>query len=110
MITTHEILLIIGMFAVTFGVRYLPILLSGRLEFPDAIERALRFVPVAVLTALILPMILLPDGEWALGLDNPYLIASLVSVVVAAWRRSLMLTIVVGLSVFFIIRLGWLGF
>jgi len=104
MLSVEEALLIAGMFAVTFSVRYLPLLMSGRIEFPASLERALRFVPVAVLTALIMPMILLPDGQWQVSVANPYLVASLVAVVVAAWRKNLLLTIVVGLVVFFILR------
>jgi len=59
---------------------------------------------VAVLTALAVPMILLPHNEWAVSLHNPYLIASVVAIVIAAWRQQLLLTIVVGLLVFFICR------
>lgn len=105
MLSVKEVLLIAGMFAVTFSVRYLPLMMSGRLEFPPSFERALRFVPVAVLTALIMPMILLPDGQWQLSLGSPYIVASLVAVAVAAWRKSILLTIVVGLCVFFVLRL-----
>ena len=102
--STDEILLILGMMAVTFGVRYVPLVMSGRVEFPPSLERALRFVPVAVLTALIFPMVMLPRGEWAVSATNPYLVASLVAVVVSVWRANLMLTIVVGLVVFFVWR------
>lgn len=105
MITFNELLLILGMVAVTFSVRYLPLLMSGRVEFPASLERALRFVPVAVLTALILPMVMLPHGEWLVSFNNPYLAASIVAIAVSAWRRNLMLTIVTGLVVFFSWRL-----
>jgi len=92
------------MAAVTFGVRYPALALSGRVSFPKWLERALRFVPVAVLTAISVPMVLLPGDEWAVSLTNPYLLASLVAIAVAAWRGNLMLTIVVGLVVFFLAR------
>jgi len=101
MTTTEEIILVLGMMAVTFGVRYPTLALSGRMRMPSWLERALRFVPVAVLTAISVPMIVAPQGELAVSLSNPYLAASIVAVVVAAWRRQLLLTIVVGLVVFF---------
>lgn len=97
---TAEWLMIAGMLAVTFGTRYLPLLLGRRNELPQSVQRGLRFVPVAVLTALVTPMILLPGGEWAISARNPYLVASIVAVVIAAWRRHLMLTIAVGMLVF----------
>ena len=48
----NEFLLVGGMFLVTLLVRYLPFGLAGSLQIPRALERALRFVPVAVLMAI----------------------------------------------------------
>lgn len=104
MITSSELRLILGMFLVTFGVRYVPLVLSGRITFSKKLERALRFVPVAVLTAITVPMVITPGGEWQLSASNPYLVAAVVTIVVAAWRKNLLLTIVVGLVVFFLWR------
>jgi len=73
---------------------------------PRWMERALRFVPVAVLTALSVPMLVMPEGEWALSIHNEYLMAGIVAIAVAAWRQNLLLTISVGLLVFFVLRYG----
>ena len=53
--TLNEVLLIIGMTAVTFIPRYGVLALLGRLEMPKPIFRALRYVPVTVLSAIIFP-------------------------------------------------------
>ena len=54
----EEALMILGMMVVTFGVRYSTLALSGRFQFPLAVKQALRYVPVAVLTAFVVPLII----------------------------------------------------
>lgn len=103
----NEILLILGMFAVTFGTRYLLWGTAGRFRFPPWLSDALGFVPPAVLTAIIVPAVLVPNGQQPdLSATNPYLLAALVALGIALWRRQLMLTIVVGMSVFMLLRWG----
>ncbi len=102
-----ELLLILGMFAVTFSIRYVLWGTAGRYRFPAWLSDALGFVPPAVLTAIIVPAVLIPDGQqlqphWS----NPYLPAALVALVIALWRKNLLLTIVVGMSVFMLLKWG----
>lgn len=104
-----EILLTLGMVAVTFPMRYLPMLLVGRVELSDGVRRSLEYVPVAVLTAIIVPMVLKPSGTLQLSLDNSYLFASIVAGVLAWKYQNLLATIGGGLVTF----VGWrllLGF
>ena len=100
----NEVLLILGMALVTFAVRYPPLALVGRLELPERVIRALRYVPVAVLTAIIVPAVLMPQGELDLRLENAYLIAALTAVVVSWRTKNLLLTIVIGMGVFLVWR------
>ena len=51
-----------GMVAVTYGIRLSFLVFGHRVAFPAWLERALRYVPAAVLTALIVPMALAPQG------------------------------------------------
>ncbi len=100
----NEILLILGMMAVTFGVRYVPLLIVGRVTLPDEVIRALRFVPVAVLTAIVVPAMLMPQGNLELQLTNAYLVAGIVALVVSWRTKNLLLTIVVGMGFFLLWR------
>ena len=101
-----EILLVLGMVAVTFPVRYLPLVAASRRPLPPALRRALEYVPVAVLTAICTPTVFLTEGRVHLGIDNPYLFGSLAAVVLA-WRwRNLLLTIGGGLAVFVLWKLA----
>lgn len=100
----NEVLLVLGMALVTFAVRYPPLALVGRLELPERVIRALRYVPVAVLTAIIVPAVLMPQGELDLRLENAYLIAGLTAVLVSWRTKNLLLTIVIGMGVFLVWR------
>ena len=97
-------MLVVGMMLVTFGVRYPLLALAGRVRIPASLERALAYVPVAVLTAISVPLVLKPSGDWWLAPGNPYLVASVVAILVAAFTRNLLLTIVIGMLIFFACR------
>jgi branched-subunit amino acid transport protein len=99
-----EAVLIFGMTLVTFGVRYPPLALIGRMRLPQPVFRALHYVPVAVLTAIVAPAVLLPEGELLLGPANPRLIGVLVAMVVSWRTRNLLWTIVSGMAVFLLAR------
>ncbi|MEM9952851.1 MAG: AzlD domain-containing protein [Chloroflexota bacterium] len=103
--TQNELFLIVGMMLVTFLPRYVPMLIIGRVDLPERLFRALRYVPVAVLTAILVPEAFVRDGQFTLALDNAYLYASIASVIIA-WRfNNLLLTIGGGLLFFFAWRL-----
>lgn len=100
--------LILGMLAITFAIRY-SLFAFPNLQFPPLVRQGLHYVPTAVLTAIVVPGMLLPDGEhWAVGLDNAYLLAGLATIAIAALTRHLLATIAGGLLVFFLLR-AWLG-
>lgn len=104
----EQIALIVGMMLVTFGVRYGVLAMSGRMQFSKRVEDALRFVPVAVLTALCTPILFKPEGTWLLSVENSHLIAGIVAIVIAAISRHLLLTIVIGMALFLTLHLGLL--
>lgn len=92
------------MLAVTFGVRYPILALSGRIVMPHWLVKALSYVPVAVLSAIAVPMMLAPQGNMQLSLDNEYLVAGVASIVFVALTRHLLWTIVLGMALFLALR------
>ncbi len=97
-------ILIFGMLAITFATRY-SLFAFPDLRFPPLVRQGLHYVPSAVLTAIVVPGMLMPDGRhWALSLDNSYLLAGLVTIGIAALTRHLLATIGGGLLVFFMLR------
>jgi branched-subunit amino acid transport protein len=103
----NEALLILGMFIVTFGVRYVLFAMAGRVHFPAWLSTGLSFVPPAVLTAIIVPAVLMPQGPLWISPTNPWLLAALVAVIVALIRKDLLTTIVLGMLAFMLFRFGF---
>ncbi len=94
----NELLLVAGMALVTFGVRYPVLMLVGKAPLPPAVLRALKFVPPAVLTAIIAPAVLFPrSAQLELSYANEYLVAAVVSAIVAWRTRNVLLTILIGM-------------
>jgi branched chain amino acid efflux pump len=94
----NEALIIAGMALVTIAVRYPVLALVGKISLPDPVFRALRYVPPAVLTAIIVPAALIPHDQIELNTSNSFLIATIVSVLVAWRTKNLLLTIVLGMA------------
>jgi branched chain amino acid efflux pump len=60
----------------------------ARLEMPPAVARALRFVPAAMLTAIVVPaVVFVAPGTLAFSYANPKLVAVLAAAFVA-WRTT----------------------
>jgi branched-subunit amino acid transport protein len=99
----NYVLLILGMALITWVIRAAVFVLGERLVFPPLVRTALGFVPVTVLTAIIVPMAVSPHGTSAeLTWRNPQLVGALAAIVVSALTRRPLLTIAVGLAVFFV--------
>jgi branched-subunit amino acid transport protein len=104
--TPSEMWMIAGMTLVTFGVRYPVLLLVSRTTLPRRVLEALKYIPTAVLTAIVVPAVLMPAGELEVSLANAYLVAGVVSALIAWRTRNLLLTIVAGMTFFLLWR--WL--
>ncbi len=90
----------------TFLIRLSFIFLLGRWPLPLRLARALRFVPPAVLSAIIFPEVLMHGGSLNLAVDNLRLWAALLAALVAWRTRSVLLTIAVGMGALYL--LTWL--
>lgn len=100
-IQLNEIYMITGMALVTFGIRYIMFPISGRFRFPELFEKSLSYVPPVVLTAIIVPSVLMPTGDSLnLKLTNPYLIGAIAACIVGGVFKNLLLTIVISMAVF----------
>lgn len=91
-------LLIIGMGLITYVERASFIILLGDRPVPPLFERALRFVPAAVLAALVFPAFVYNAGEMDFSFGNLRLLAGIVAGVVAWRTRNILLTIAVGMG------------
>lgn len=98
----REVYLIAGMAIVTFSIRYLLLAISNRVKLSAQLIQALRYIPPAVLTAIIVPATLIPSGEEIiLSYTNARLIGAIMAVIVSWYSKNLLLTILVGMLTFF---------
>lgn len=94
------ILLAVG----TFALRFSFIFLFGKVDMPDWLRRALRFVPASVLAALVLPALTYPNGALDLSLGNVRLLAGIGGALVAWKTRNVLWTIAVGMILFWVLQ------
>jgi branched-subunit amino acid transport protein len=86
----------------TYITRAVFILALAKRRIPDAVLLALQFVAPAVLASLIVDLLINGDGGVALGV--PEVVALLVGGFVAFKTRNHILTLVVGMTVFWVLR------
>ena len=91
----------------TFLIRLSFVSLLANWEMPPLAQRALSFVPPAVMTAIVFPELLIRDGHFAVNMDNHRLMAGVIAILVA-WRfKKIMPTIVAGMAALWLLQ--WLG-
>ena len=84
--------------AVALALRLSFIALLGRMEIPLFLGRALRFVPAAVLTAVVIPLLFYENGILVVSLGNERLLAGLVAALIAWRTRSVLFTLGGGMA------------
>ena len=88
----------------TFSTRFLP--LTGLLpkQLPPLIERAMHYVPVAVLTPIVIYGVFLPEGSLMIG-DNSRILAALLALIATLITGRVIITIVVGMGSLWLIEM-----
>ncbi len=94
--TLWLLVLIAGL--LTFGTRLSFIMLLHRLKVPGWFLRALRFVPMAVLSAIIFPQLTTRNSVLDISFRNPQLYAGALAILVAWRTKSVLLTILAGMA------------
>ena len=98
---------VIGMMLVTYLPRMLPIVVLSRVRLPEWFGRWLSFVPVAVLSALLVPSILVKDGAVWVAPENKPLLAALPTFLIALKTRNLFASVLAGLAVIITLNLAF---
>ena len=95
-------LIIIGL--LTYAIRLSFILFFSKMDIPSLLQRAFRFVPVAVLSAIIFPALFLPQGVRALSFSNARLFAGIIAVIVAWRTKNVLITLLVGMGALYLLQ------
>ncbi|MDF3932357.1 AzlD domain-containing protein [Pseudomonas citronellolis] len=98
---------IVGMGLIVFFNRY--VFLEPRLpiRLGSNVRQFLGFAVPGMLTAICGPIVFLPEHQLNLRLDNPYLLGSVVAVGLVLWTRNTLLSVLLSMGVFFLLR-WWL--
>jgi branched-subunit amino acid transport protein len=89
--------------ATVFVLRFVLLALWGRLSLPRPVQRALRYVPAAVLTAITWKGVVQFQGQVQLAPDNLRLWAALIALGVALRYRNILLTMASGMAALWIL-------
>lgn len=100
MAQTEYLLLVVGMGLVTYFPRWFPILFLSRRELPQWFTEWLDLIPVAILSALVLPELLTGSAPRHLDFFRPQLWVALPTFLFAMKTRSLGGTVIVGMMLF----------
>lgn len=77
--------------------RVVPMVILSRLKIPDPVIQWLELVPAAVLAAIVVPSLLMPENQLNITLHNKYLLASIPTIVAAKLTSSLVWTLLLGM-------------
>jgi branched-subunit amino acid transport protein len=88
----------------TFATRLSFIYLVDKIAMPDWFRRALRFVPIAVLTAIVFPALLDRGGSLDMSIRNPQIWAGAAAVLVAWRTKSVILTLIAGMAALLVLQ------
>lgn len=97
-------LVLLGMGVITFLLRLSLLGLSERWRLPPLLEHALRFVPPAVLSALVTPALFYRQGMLDLSLGNDRLLAGALAAFIAWRTKNILLTIASGMAALWLLR------
>ncbi|CAN7712482.1 AzlD domain-containing protein [Acidovorax sp. LjRoot118] len=98
---------ILGLAIITVVSRAFFMIPERELPLPDWLKRGLKYAPLAALTAVIAPEILMTQGELLDTFKDARLPAVLLASAYYFWKRGILGTIVVGMVVYLPLHIGW---
>jgi len=100
---------IIGLTVITVVTRCFFLIPERELRLPDWVQRGLRYAPLAALAAVVVPEVVMSQGQLLATWQDARLYAVLASTAYFFWRRGILGTILVGMAVLVPLKLllGW---
>ena len=103
----EQLIATVGLSIITVVSRALFMIPEKELPLPDWLKRGLKYAPLAALTAVIAPEILMSQGQLIGTLMDARLPAVLCASLYYFWRRDILGTIVLGMVVYLPLHIGW---
>ena len=102
----EAVLGILGMAAITMITRSFFMIPDREIPLPQWVRDGLRYAPLAALAAVIVPEIVMTQGELIHTWKDARLYAAAVGTAYFFWKRGILGTIVSGTAVMLALRLG----
>jgi len=99
---TSYLFLFLGMGLVTYLPRALPLLYLAHRQLPQWLVDWLALIPVAVLSALLAPSLLVDDATRTVALGKPELLVAIPTLIFALKTRSLGATVLLGMLLYWL--------
>jgi branched-subunit amino acid transport protein len=99
--------IILGLACVTVLTRCFFFLFDRPWSLPEWAHRALHYAPVAALAAVIMPEIVMTQGQLVSTWQDARLYAALIGALYHFWRGGVLGTMLVGMAVYLPLHLGW---
>jgi branched-subunit amino acid transport protein len=105
----EALIVIIGLTAITVVTRCFFLISERELRVPGWVQRGLRYAPLAALAAVVVPELLMSQGQLISTWQDARLYAVPAATAYFFWRRGILGTIVVGMAVLVPLKLllGW---
>lgn len=100
------LLIIMGLAVVTVVTRCFFFILDRAWTLPAWAHKALQYAPVAALSGVVVPEIVMTNGHLVATWQDARLFAALVGAAVFFWRRSVLATLLAGMAVYLPLHLG----
>ena len=101
----YYIVLFILMGLATYSTRACFLVFSQKVGMPEILSRSLKYIPVSILTALIVPGILMPNGSFDIAWTNPYIFAGLITAACALIFKHSIISILLGIVSLVVFRM-----
>ncbi|MEN9719710.1 AzlD domain-containing protein [Limnohabitans sp. MMS-10A-178] len=100
---------IVGLAGVTVLTRSFFFISSEEWSLPDWAQRGLQYAPIAAMAAVVLPEVLMQQGQFLQTWMDARWMGAAVGAAVYFWRRDVLLTIVAGMLAYLPLHLvlGW---
>jgi branched-subunit amino acid transport protein len=100
MVSLEYLAVILGMGLVTFLPRWLPLIYLTKRSLPSWLVEWLDFIPAAILSAILLPALVIDDASRSVDPGRPEFLVAIPTFLFAIVTKSLGGTVIVGMVLF----------
>ena len=103
----RTVAIIFGLALVTVLTRCFFFLTNKNWRLPNWAQRGLQYAPIAALSAVVLPEVVMSQGHLLATWADARLYGAAAGALVFFWRRDVLLTIITGMAVYLPLHIGW---